>query len=214
MEKPKPYSDYVFVSAIPEELAGLAERLPDLDFLSLGVGNLEASLHLLEYLNKNPHKKNVFFLGSCGTYNPEICPYPGFARGGSCYMYRELSEFKKISHVPDLLPKTTNPGKTTWELSVLQTRPNFPEHSVNSPNSLSLVNPSELPDFPGGLVLENMEVFGLARVCEKMNLYFTSVFAVTNRVGREGSREWRENYKVWAEKLNLEIANLLLLPIH
>lgn len=198
-----------FVSAIPEELIDLKKNLRDYYFLSMGVGNLEAAIHLQDFLFKNPNIKEIIFIGSAGSYDIKICPVPSFASGFNYYSI-EYSFLKKYSHIPELLKINYKPTIGPVGKKIIK-KLNLKSYSVNCPNSISLQKwnwnmQNKIQPHP---ILENMECFGLASVCKKMNTKFCSIFSVTNSVCANGSVEWKKNYKILAKELNQKIIEIL-----
>lgn len=200
----KSLDSVLLVSAISEEMGSLVQIFPN--NLVVGVGNLTAALQLSEYLNNHPRIEEILFIGSCGTYDPKLCSFPNTASGDE-YFYHELGEFYGYSHRPDLLPHKSNSIRGSIGDSIV-TKLSISSYSVNSPNSLSLVDKSAIPNFPSNIILENMEVFGLSLVAEKKKKGFTSLFAVTNQVGPKGSLDWKKNYKIQAADLIAKITGL------
>ncbi len=210
--------ELALVSAIDEELEGLGMNHKSVLISSLGIGNLVASVSLTEILLQNPSIQEVIFIGSAGTYSSSICPYPGFASGSS-YNYIELGVWRGISQIPEQMPVVSSPKRGKIGKEILD-RLRLKTYSVNSPNSISLIswrseiylenstNKRYSRDFEN-ILLENMECFGLSLVCEKKNLGFTSLFAVTNEVGPEGSAEWRNNYQKLGRELCQKIQEVV-----
>ncbi|MBU42930.1 MAG: hypothetical protein CMN76_06910 [Spirochaetaceae bacterium] len=58
-------------------------------------------------------------------------------------------------------------------------------------------------------VVENLEVFGMARLCEIHKIGFSTVMAVTNAVGPEGSASWAENYRPMGQTLQEKVSALV-----
>ena len=58
-------------------------------------------------------------------------------------------------------------------------------------------------------VMENLEVFGMARFCEIHKIDFTAFLAVTNTVGPGGSEEWSRHYRSMAETLQEKVRPVL-----
>lgn len=197
----------LIVSAIEDEIAGLEGIQPKIKTSVLGVGNLTAALNLSDLLNQNSSITEVLFIGSCGTYNTNLCPFPGFAMGKD-YHYREISTFMEQSHTPGLMVNYTNPKPGRIQ-NLLREKWDIPIASVNSPNSITCIEISQWEKFPDEIVLENMECFGLAYVCSKRDIGFTSLFAVTNEVGSNGSKDWSKNYQSFAKNLNQKFSSLI-----
>ncbi|WCL50968.1 hypothetical protein [Leptospira sp. GIMC2001] len=188
----------LFCSAIAIELGDLQDFVPHSK--DLGVGNLEASIQLSRILQTNPNIQEIVFIGSAGTYDPSKLFFPSYAIGRN-YYYREISVWKKESYAPDLLPQFIQTESSDFGVKIVKSNNNFAIADVNSPNSITLIDPQSLPIWVETPMIENMEAFGIARVCQIMKKKFTSVFAITNAVGRDGSQEWNKNHKSMAEEL-------------
>jgi nucleoside phosphorylase len=192
----------LFVSAIPQELEGLTIK-PSRK-LALGVGNLESAIKLILRLKEVSSIKEVIFIGSCGTYDNSILAYPSFIAGNEYYYY-EMSEFLNTSYVPELLRNHVSIETGLIGSQIIKNL-NIKKVNVNSPNSLTIVSKKDISNFPPQFLLENMESFGLAYACKEIGVGFTSLFAVTNEVGPQGSENWRKNYKNLAIELNNKIS--------
>lgn len=59
---------------------------------------------------------------------------------------------------------------------------------------------AELLALKTGAGFENLELFSIASACAESNILWTSIQAVTNIVGENGQKEWKENYQAAAKK--------------
>lgn len=200
------FDKVLFCSAIEEELLGLEHSINHK--LALGVGNMEAMMNCFLYLSANKEINEIIFIGSAGTYDTKLCPLFSIVKGKD-YYYRELAVWKLEANSPNLLEVFIPQTEVSKNNSPFF-RWNLEKYSVNSPHSISLISISDLPEWEHGPVLENMEVFGIAKLARKMGLNFTSIFGITNEVGRNGSRDWLRNYKQISKKLIQEINNFLV----
>ncbi len=199
----------LFIGAFPPEIELIArgdspENLM-VEALDCGVGNVSAALALQERLldRDKPPVAEAIFIGSAGCYDEGPFGPPlnlGFAVG---FENREIAVTAGDAHLPDLM------------LSALETRPGplglrlrdelgARTGSVNSPDSLTLSPP---PGIRGEF--ENMEAFGLACAAARSELPFCAVLALTNRVGPDGSAQWRANHREMGRALQEAILRVL-----
>ncbi|MCG9874998.1 MAG: hypothetical protein MH321_09455 [Leptospiraceae bacterium] len=171
--------------------------------LALGVGNMEAMMNCFLYLNENKEINEIIFIGSAGTYDTKLCPLFSIVKGKD-YYYRELAAWKLEANSPKLLEVFIPQTEVSKNKSIFS-RWNLDTFSVNCPHSISLIPISDLPVWEHGPILENMEAFGLAKLASKLGFNFTSVFGITNEVGRNGSNDWLKNYKLVSKNLIQEI---------
>ncbi len=80
---------------------------------------------------------------------------------------------------------------------------------TNSPDSLTLLPWEREWDLPEGVLFENMEAFGLSHVCRRHQVPFMALYALTNGVGPQGSREWAENHRQLSHELQRRILEQL-----
>lgn len=175
----------LFCSAIAEEQAQL--RTPN--SIVTGIGNLESALQLESFLQNHRSISGVVFLGSCGEYskrsNGEM-PNIDCLVTCSVFFQRELTEERLESkRVSDTKIFEFSPV-LDWEL---------PSVICNSPSVLSLVSWKPSTPVSDITMVENLECYGLAKVCEKKEIPFQALFAITNEVGPEGSNQWKSNYR-------------------
>lgn len=165
-------------------------RFPHLK--SLGIGNLEAALSLQDYLNQNHEIVSVIFLGSCGVYpwsrllGEEIV---STVRTHHLEISASLGQSKQIQF-----------GKSSIDFLF----PNlvFPKAVCNAPTTLTLLDLKSPPTAEWEEVdIENLELYGIARVCEIRKISLTAHLAVTNVVGSEGSLQWQKNWRGLSNRL-------------
>lgn len=172
------------------DLLVASQKFPHIQ--SLGIGNLEAALSLQTFLFDHPHIESVIFFGSCGAY-----PWSSFSIGdlvsATCAHNKEISA--ALGHTKQIL--------------TLPTRINFikpvnihPTSICNAPSSLTLLTLSSPPlEEWKELGVENLELYGIARVCEIKNISLSAHMSVTNLVGPNGSRDWQKNWRDLSNKL-------------
>ena len=222
----------LIVGAFPPE----TELLEDLNgsgvaIQSAGIGPVEALLGL-EALVMEFAPDEIVFLGSCGQYkgaasvsyvSGELFTFldPASLLGRSRmvpamrkYAAPKPGEFGKLcTSQPDFTPAIVN---TTLSLSLEDHALSLPllEQAIEGLEAGILANPelaawkqqkSEI-SVP---VMENLEVFGMARFCEIHKIGFTALMAVTNQVGPEGSAHWAQNFKAMGLELQQKVRPLL-----
>ncbi|RHX86645.1 phosphorylase [Leptospira stimsonii] len=189
----------LFCSAISEELDQFDDSGRWNTFLC-GVGNLEAALNLQKLLlekrnQKDPLPSQILFLGSAGVY-PWL--HPSFWKGRFGYSHefqnQEIAKIEKRIRVPEFVPDSfefRSPFQFQAVEEILPSKTNG-TGSVTidtvSGRSLEFLRTEDLG-------FENMECFGLARVCSEFQIPFCAFFALTNTVGPSGSGEWKQNYR-------------------
>jgi len=159
---------------------------------ALGVGQF-ASLAELARLFSTETPAGVLLAGTCGSLNKK-----DIFRVFECRHFalpyiagEELPEFlpRAVETVPavkfDNLPRAT----------VLQ------NHGLSLDPGKFMLNTGYIPqDYPKP-VLENMEAASLALFCHARQIPFSALLCVTNAIGPEGRREWKENFKQAGAKL-------------
>lgn len=181
-----------------------------LEAFECGIGNITAALNLQErILRAAVPVDEVVFLGSAGVYPSAVVGYLlpaefGFSRNFSNY---EINVLEGRGKIPDLMVARirTDPGHLGRRII---TGLSLPEGQVNSPDSLTL-SPADRDGVYHPLDFENMEVFGLASVARRHNIPFCAIFALTNTVGPDGSREWAASHQTLGEELQERILRLL-----
>lgn len=181
-----------------------------LEIMEVGVGNQSAAFQLQKRLSRtgSPAVLEAIFIGSAGTYgsipegissaHPSSLP-GGIATGCSrLFWNRELAVLEGRAHLPDIFP-----GMVQTEAgplgTILSEGLGSVEGATNSPDSITLVDPViEGIALPEGMLFENMEAFGLSFVASRMELPFSALYALTNRVGPGGSREWALHHQEYS----------------
>ncbi len=195
-------------AALIQRLFGQSVRI---DSFECGIGNITAALNLQErILRTEDTPEEVIFLGSAGIYPYAVVGHLlpaqfGFSRNFANY---EISVLEGRGKIPDLMVARirTDPGLLGRHII---TSLSLPEGQVNSPDSLTLAGqPGDGVNLYRPLDFENMEVFGLASVAQRHNLSFCAIFALTNKVGPDGSREWAASHRELSLQLQTSILRL------
>lgn len=180
-----------------------------LEAIECGIGNITAALNFQERILRGSNLPDeCIFIGSAGVYPQavvgDLLPAEfGFSRNFANY---EISVLEGRGKIPDLMEARirTDPGPLGRHII---TGLSLPEGQVNSPDSLTLGRDSAAVYRP--LDFENMEVFGLASVAQRHNLSFCAIFALTNQVGPDGSRQWAASHGPLGRQLQQDIIKLL-----
>ena len=153
----------------------------------LGIGYLEAALELTRILNERNDIDEIIFLGTCGSYNSElkigdvvaVSSVQLLERGevlGLAYKVREGISFESgLEGVPCLC-------------------------------SLEITNSSELSmqilkHYGFESAVENMELYGVARVASERGIKWSARLGVTNHTNIEAHQDWLSNHQDLSQKL-------------
>ncbi|TGK13812.1 phosphorylase [Leptospira fletcheri] len=202
--------DILFCGAFSGEIDRISVHA-DLKTLEVGVGNLNAALRLQSYLLRNPEPvpKAILFLGSAGVYpwipRKEWEGKIGFSRTFTNY---EIAYLDKKIRIPEFLSLKLECIPFSFPLPNLE----FFESGTNGTGSVTIEDPSprvleRLKTESIGL--ENMEVFGLAKVAQDFQIPFAALFSLTNRVGPKGSEEWKSSWRKLSERLQESLLSSL-----
>ncbi len=165
---------------------------------SLGIGNLEAALSLQVVLSKNPSIQNVVFFGSCGVYpwaNHQTGDMVSAGRTYHLELSASLGQSKQIQN-----------GKSFIDFE----RPNlkFKPALNNAPTTLTLKDLDSPPSKEWQEIdVENLELYGVARVCEIFQLSLSAHMIITNIVGSLGSASWQKNWRNFSNHLQTAYLN-------
>jgi len=184
-------------SAWKEEIKNLDPRLANQNILihPLGIGFLDASIELCRLLKDNPKINKIIFLGTAGTYNRNL----------------EIGDLISIKSTSLL-----NLG-SRLDLSYSPIKNNFiPANNLFSGLktahclvSMEISKKENLITSDEEYLVENMELFGVARVAEINNISWGSVLSITNYVCSESHKQWvsshEENSKKLCEFINKEL---------
>ncbi|TGK86896.1 phosphorylase [Leptospira noumeaensis] len=164
-------------------------KFPHLEVM--GIGNLEAAINLSQFLSQNQEIQNIIFFGSCGAYE-----WTGISIGeivSPNFIYtKELSHALKLS-------KQIQGNPEFYELVPDKS---FQTANCNAPTTITLAEIKNPPESSWeSLEVENLELFGIAKVAAKFSVTVTAYLAVTNLVGPQGSTDWAKNWKTLSHSL-------------
>ncbi|MCW7470487.1 nucleoside phosphorylase-I family protein [Leptospira kanakyensis] len=170
-------------------------KFPHLEVM--GIGNLDAAVNLSQYLSQKKEIQNIIFFGSCGAYE-----WTNFSIGS--IVSPNLVYTKELSHTLRLSKQIP----VTPEFYELVTDKSFQAANCNAPTTITLAELKNPPD-PSweNLEVENLELFGIAKVAAKFSVTVTAYLAITNLVGKDGSTDWAKNWKELSHTLQNQFLN-------
>lgn len=178
-------------SAFVGEIDLLQKSLKFPHVLPMGIGNLEQAIQCSKYLVQNPDIKQIVYLGSCGVY-PWV-PFPI----GDIVSPKEVhsEEISSLLGFGKQLPMNPSFHK-------LEADPSFPPVVCNAPTTITLhqldeKNHQNWKNFQ----VENLELFGLAKVANQFQIPITAYLVITNTVEPNGSADWQKNWREFSNQL-------------
>jgi len=182
-------------SAWDKEIKFLQENSPGPDYLiePLGIGFLDAALNLQQILNKKKFD-HIVFLGTAGSYTRDL----------------DLGEIVSVSAV-SLLNFATVLG---FGYNPVQYPTFFAERlfldqklkPVQCLSGLEITNnenfaQSIVTDYPESGLVENLELFGVAKVADAMQIPWSALLGVTNYIAKDAHQQWHERHQEVSEQL-------------
>jgi|GEM_PF-1763081 len=178
--------------------------------LEAGIGNLEASISTFEYLLKHPEIDTVIFIGSCGAYPWAKIPTGSFVVSSEfdhLEIAATLGITKQILKEKSVLTFQDNKQILNDFAGFAKKQAQFAERMIlskktNAPTCLTLKNLTSPPnDSWADLDVENLELYGLAGIANRLNQNLFAILSVTNQVGSEGSADWQKNWRPFSNSL-------------
>lgn len=211
----------LILGAFEPEIDLLLKYLPDLNaskhvqnnkelqvtLYCTGIGSLESALFLQALLLETNKPDEIIFIGSAGAYFPS-------ANQASFVLANQFSNYD--------LSVMEDKAKTIQTMNrIIQTQfgyiskqitsrfENATNTIINATNSISLAPPSPHSSFLKGIqknhLYESLEGFGLAHICKKKQIPFSSLLAITNDVCENGSLQWQKNHKKMSHELQTKL---------
>ncbi len=150
--------------------------------IPIGVGLIESAINLTRMCLKNPHAESLIFIGSAGSYSPEIELLSVFE---SVCGYQIEESF---SHLNSYTPLDNSIQIETKEEAL------FERVCVNSSNYIHTSEMFAKKMAQKGVLLENMEFFSVLSVAKAFSLKAKGIFCVSNYVGLNAHKEFKENH--------------------
>ncbi len=203
-------------SAAEGRVVSFAGRPRRIQTAALGIGALEAALAVGPTLAlcaaRGEPAGEALFLGSAGVYRGEPDISAGSDRFGCStdFFQYDLAALEGRARRPTLARSrvTTRAGEVANALAAeLELTTGCARFGCNSTDSVTLVDFA--PAANAGFRFENLEAYGIARALEGSGVLFSAFFALTNRVGPDGSDQWRANFRDGSLKLQRVLLGLL-----
>ncbi|MBU2513622.1 hypothetical protein KJ966_19950 [bacterium] len=170
------------------------DKTRNLLIAATGVGFLESAIQLNRLLQETPSIEKIIFTGSAGVY-------PGCRHiriGDLCICTDTIlcdgaAELGLSAYVP---LADQGPIKASLSLS----------SSLSSARVATIFSITTDNDLAGKIGenrkadIENMELYGIARVCLEGEIPWNALLGVTNTVGKKGRTQWNQNRNKLAEK--------------
>ncbi|GAA8322969.1 hypothetical protein HpNP14_04560 [Helicobacter pylori] len=148
----------------------------------IGVGLIESAINLTRICLKNPDTESLIFIGSAGSYSPEIELLSVFE---SVCGYQIEESF---SHLNSYTPLDNFIQIETEEEAL------FERACVNSSNYIHTSEMFAKKMAQKGVLLENMEFFSVLSVARAFSLKAKGIFCVSNYIGLNAHKEFKENH--------------------
>lgn len=159
---------------------------------ALGVGQF-ASLAELARLFSAEIPDGVLLAGTCGSLNKA-----DLFRVFECRHF--ALPYITGEELPEFLPRAIE-TQPTVQFANLPSATVLQNHGLSLDPGKFMLNTGYIPpDYPKP-ILENMEAASLALFCYERRIPFSALMCVTNAIGPEGRREWKENFKQAGAKL-------------
>lgn len=174
----------------------------------LGIGFLDAALNLEELIHnhaKSQGIEQVIFIGTAGLYQADQD------------LSKELVEIESVEllNLGKKLELSYSPQSNKSYSSSLELNSGLPKAKCFSSLEISqdkaiaekVINAertnTESPKVQNNnqILVENMELYGLAKVCDKHKIPWSSLLGITNRIDKEAHQEWQANHQELSQKL-------------
>ena len=208
----------LIISAIEEEIAPLRDSsLPthsDIELHTCGIGLVEAAFNMQKILSQvatNPKSSNtsVIFIGSVGAIKESKLNILQLVSASSAIQV-DSALVRGESHMPEGLKTSVCSDDTLWNKldSTLSGRvirvPHISSLSITHDNTLA----QQFHKKTMGSC-ESMELYSVAWACNKNNLPWVNLSAVTNYLNSSGQSDWIKNREKAAELTNVTLLKLL-----
>ncbi len=181
-------------SAWDQENKYLEQKSKNILVKSLGVGFLAAATSLERILNENPNIKNIYFIGTAGSYNKNLAieDLVQVTKAGLLNLGTVLDK----AYVPQPYPQVSakiNPGLNVKLVDCLSAM----EITKSIEYSQIIVEKHKRERE----LVENMELYGLATVANKHRIPWTALLGITNFTDVDGHQNWKDNHSKVSQKL-------------
>jgi nucleoside phosphorylase len=176
-------------SAWKEEIQELDPSLTKANIIikPLGIGFLDASIELSRLLSTNSQINKIIFLGTAGTCKKNLA-------------IGEILSIKSTSllNLGTRIDLSYSPIKN----NLIESKKVFSGFkAAHCLTSIEITKKENLVLDDEEFILENMELFGIARTAEKFSIEWSALLSVTNFVGSNAHQEWLLNHKECSKNL-------------
>jgi nucleoside phosphorylase len=204
----------------------LLKQNPSIKTQTLGIGFLEAALRLQNILAADQSIDEVLFLGTAGIYshaNAESLGIGDLCKINSVKLLQAATVLGKAyvplvypsydaalnSRVVDLSHSSLSPALCLSSLEITASKnlgQSVCEGAIGVYSSVNedseRANNAEISQVRlSCLVVENMELYGVAKVVTERGLPWQSLLGITNYVHEAGHEEWQKSHKQVSKKL-------------
>lgn len=197
----------LIVSAISSELKFLKIETNNKSILTIpvGIGPIDAAFHT-EKLIQTHQPKQIYFIGTAGAY-PNSYLSIGDVVLGNHYIFADGSISQLSSYQPSVMVTEVDGGAqclTKFERFHVKNGAVLNPPGITQSNELA----NHLKAF-FKVSAENLEVFGVARVCQSHHIPFQSVLGISNQVGDLAHEEWKQFQDIAIKNASTVLETLL-----
>lgn len=182
-------------SAWEEEIKAIkASNVAEVSIKTLGIGYLEAALQLNKILQAK-HYSRIMFLGTAGAYSQELA----------------ISEIVNVSSVALLKSLTIQEqAYIPQEYDLYESARVVGEGLIKNADCLSSLEITKSSGLSKKIIehykpkiplVENMELYGVAKVASEHGIPWSAFLGITNYTNANAHEEWKTNHEDVSEKL-------------
>ncbi|WP_080243345.1 nucleoside phosphorylase-I family protein [Helicobacter pylori] len=164
----------------------------------IGVGLIESAINLTRICLKNPSIESLIFIGSAGSYSPEIELLSMFESTQGYQIEESFSYLNSYTPLDNFIQIETKEQAL------------FKRVRVNSSNYIHTNGVFAQKMVQKGVLLENMEFFSVLSVAKAFSLKAKGIFCVSNHVGLDAHKEFKQNHAKVKQILENTIDSLIL----
>jgi nucleoside phosphorylase len=169
----------------------------DFLFLDLGIAYLNSALNLERYLlNLKEKPSQIIFLGTAGSF--EGIDIGDISSVSKVSLLMSTTRMK-LAYTPLKEEDLTINKKSEEKFSDIKSSHCFSSLGISQSKFLYLELKKE---FKNEILVENMELFGLAKVASDHKIPWEAYLGITNHIGARAHQEWKQSHAAVSEKLN------------
>lgn len=195
----------LIVAAVEFEVRPLMETLAKLgiktEFAATGIGCLNAA-RSSDRLQQLAHDKDVLYVGTAGSFAEFTGPK--LVRAERVEWLPPCVRHDKAWAIEGLDPPIELPPGASWAQSLpsatvlcsptIAKSPELGSWRSEASRQQALASKDQHPE-----LIENLELYSCAEALSQSSRSFTAIFGITNAVGPDGRKQWREHFKGLAE---------------